>query len=540
MLRSIGGHKVQEFTPTGSLVQTIEFNYNGGTYPGTEYLRDIIVDQDGVISAFNGTFAPFLTRYSSSTGTFTHWSFPGWSLVNNIYMGRIASYKNYVFVNDENTFGGEPKGIVRFDTSNGTAVRFASTGDFADLTVGLDGYLYAVHRDAQALTVYDPVTLDFVRDIPFPAAVLATGFLSMAVDLSGKLYVAGWRGTVFRLSNNGVLEASTETGFDQLTDIEIDESGRLLMSAWGGRVIVGHTSLTGDFKSFLSERVDWASSASAVSFARPHSFPPRGTPTHPPESILGNISTRVRVETNDNALVAGFIISGTQPKKVIIRAIGPSLATTGIAQPLANPTLELYGPSGLIAWNDDWRTDQEAEVVASQVPPSDNKEAAIVATLPAGNAGYTAVVRGADNGTGVGVVEVYDLDPNAESRMVNISTRGLVQTKQDALVAGTIVMGPTPRKVIIRALGPSLGLQDALADPTLELRDGNGVLLEANDDWMNSPNKQAIIDSTIPPADSREAAIVWSLSGNSAPYTAVVRGFNETCGVALVDIYALD
>jgi hypothetical protein len=303
---------------------------------------------------------------------------------------------------------------------------------------------------------------------------------------------------------------------------------------------MGHTSLTGEFKSFLSQRVAGGSSPSAVCFARPHFFPPRETPNHPAESILANISTRVRVETGDNALVAGFIVSGTQPKKVIIRAIGPSLAATGIAQPLANPTLELYGPSGLIARNDDWRTDQEAEIVASALPPSENREAAIVANLPAGNTGYTAVVRGADNGTGVGVVEVYDLDPKSESRMINISTRGLVQTREEVLIAGLIVMGPTPRKVIIRALGPSLAVTGALADPMLELRDGNGALLEANDDWVNSPNKQAIIDSAIPPTDPHEAAIVWSLSGNGAPYTAVVQGTDGSRGIALVEVYALD
>jgi uncharacterized delta-60 repeat protein len=280
----------------------------------------------------------------------------------------------------------------------------------------------------------------------------------------------------------------------------------------------------------------------ATATATPTTAPtasPTPTPTATPGSILANISTRLRVETGDNVLVAGFIINGTQPKKVIVRAIGPSLATAGITQPLANPTLELYGPSGRIAANDDWRSDQETEIIASNVAPADNKEAAIVATLPAGNAAYTAVVRGANDTTGVATVEVYDLDPSAESRMVNISTRGLVHS-QEVLIAGMIVMGPAPRKVIIRALGPSLPVIGALADPTLELRDSNGALLEANDDWMNSPNKQAIIDSAIPPTDPHEAAIVWSLSGNGASYTALVQGYDESGGIALVEVYALD
>ena len=161
--------------------------------------------------------------------------------------------------------------------------------------------------------------------------------------------------------------------------------------------------------------------------------------------------------TGDNVSIGGFIVTGTQPKKVIVRAIGPSLPVTG---KLANPTLELYGPGGvLIASNDDWRSTQEAEIIASTVPPTNDLESAIVATLPASPSGlgYTAVMRGVNNTTGVGLVEVYDLDPTADSKLANISTRGQVLTGNDVMIGGIIVVGTGPQKVIVRAIGPSLG-----------------------------------------------------------------------------------
>jgi CSLREA domain-containing protein len=254
-------------------------------------------------------------------------------------------------------------------------------------------------------------------------------------------------------------------------------------------------------------------------------------------TVLANISTRLLVETGDNVLIGGFIITGTQPKKIIVRAIGPSL---NLAGKLADPILELHGPNGFTTiTNDNWRTDQEAAIMASGVPPTNDLESAIVATLPANGAGYTAIVRGVSNGTGIGVVEAYDLDRLADSKLANISTRGLVQTGDNVLIAGTIVAGNTTQKVIIRALGPSTGVPGAMADPTLELHDGNGAILESNDNWVDSPNKQAIIDSGIPPTDNHESAIVYNFSANNSLYTAILRGVNNSTGVAVVEIYTL-
>ncbi|MEY2511744.1 MAG: hypothetical protein QOE26_2507 [Verrucomicrobiota bacterium] len=255
---------------------------------------------------------------------------------------------------------------------------------------------------------------------------------------------------------------------------------------------------------------------------------------------LANLSTRLKVDTGDNALIGGFIITGTQPKKVIVRAIGPSLPFVG---KLENPTLELHdGTGALLASNDDWMNSSPADkqaIIDSGIPPANDLESAIVRTLPANGAGYTAIVRGANNTTGIGVVEAYDLDRTIDSKLANISTRGLVQTGDNVLIAGTIVTGAAPQMVIIRAIGPSLPFAGKLADPTLELRDGNGGLLQANDNWKDSPYKQTIIDSGIPPTNDLESAIIAGLPGNGANYTAIVRGANNGTGIGLVEVYAL-
>ncbi len=160
------------------------------------------------------------------------------------------------------------------------------------------------------------------------------------------------------------------------------------------------------------------------------------TPTPTPATLLGNISTRLRVETGDNALIGGFIVTGTQSKKVIVRAIGPSLPVSGA---LIDPVLELRDSSGgLVRANDNWRSDQEQEIISTGIPPGNDLESAIVETLPANGAAYTAVVRGANDVTGVGLVEVYDLDHTVDSKLANISTRGIVQTGNDVMIAGTI------------------------------------------------------------------------------------------------------
>jgi hypothetical protein len=247
---------------------------------------------------------------------------------------------------------------------------------------------------------------------------------------------------------------------------------------------------------------------------------------------LANISTRLRVETGDNVLIGGFIVTGAEAKKVIVRAIGPSLPVAG---KLANPTLELYDASGLLLSNDDWKSTQQAEIESTGLQPPNDLESAIVATLPA-NAAYTAIMRGANSTTGVGLIEVYDLDRTVDSKLANISTRGLVQTGDNVMIGGLIVLGADPQNVIVRAIGPSLPLPGKLADPILELHDGNGALVVSNDNWRSDQEAEITATGLLPANDAESAIVRTLMPGN---YTAIVSGKNGTNGIALVEAYAL-
>lgn len=257
-------------------------------------------------------------------------------------------------------------------------------------------------------------------------------------------------------------------------------------------------------------------------------------------ATLKNISTRASVQTNQDVAIGGFIVTGTGQKRVLIRAIGPSLSGQGVSGALADPTLELHAAGGaLIASNDNWKDSQQSEISATGIPPTDNAEAAIVATLNPGN--YTAIMAGKNGGTGVGLVEIYDLDNTLDPKLANISTRGLVQTADNVLIGGFIVGGGTnaSTRVLVRAIGPSLaaqGVSNPLQDPTLELHDANGAILATDDNWKDS--QQAQIGATgIAPTNDAEAAILATTTPGK--YTAIVRGKNDTSGVALVEIYDL-
>lgn len=293
---------------------------------------------------------------------------------------------------------------------------------------------------------------------------------------------------------------------------------------------IGYGSASGNFESVSGNFSMTANSTGTLIGIDP-------SKPNPASAKLLNIATRMRVDTGDNAMIGGFIVTGTAPKKVIIRAIGPALGAAGITGTLQDPTLELVNPDGTSTFNNDWRDTQQDDILATGFQPSDNREAAILATLQPGQ-GYTAVVRGNNNSTGVGLVEVYDLDAAADSQLANISTRGLVQTGDNVMIGGFIVGGDTPAKVIIRAVGPSLeasGVNGVLQDPELEVVDANGASI-INDGWRES--QQADITATgVAPADNREAAIIGTFVPGA--YTAVVRGTSDTTGVASVEAYNL-
>ena len=267
---------------------------------------------------------------------------------------------------------------------------------------------------------------------------------------------------------------------------------------------------------------------------------------------VANISTRGQVGTGDDILISGFVVHrppggpADSTKKVLLRALGPSLTIDGdpLAGRLDDPTLELHDASGaVLATNDDWRSDQEAEIIAAGVAPSSDAEAVLIADLPDGS--YTVQVRGAGGTVGLALTEVYDLEPldpanlPISGRLVNISTRGLVGTGDNPLIGGLIVNGDDAETVIIRAIGPDLAgsIPNALLNPTLELRDGSGVLLASNDNWRD--DQEAEIAATgLAPNDDRDSAILFSLIPGA--YTAIVRGQGDSTGVGLVEVYDLN
>jgi hypothetical protein len=256
---------------------------------------------------------------------------------------------------------------------------------------------------------------------------------------------------------------------------------------------------------------------------------------------LIQLSTRMQVGTGDNVLIGGFIMRGPSAKRLLIRGIGPS---TGLSGALADPVLELHdGTGATIASNNNWSdAANKQEIIDAGLAPVSPNESAILATLPSdpSSISYTAIVRGANNATGIGLVEVYDLDSGPGSTLLNIATRGQVNIDPNALIGGFFLGGTESKRVLVRAIGPSLapfGIPNALADPILELRDGNGTLLDSNDDWGLSPNQAEIQASGLAPTNSKESAVLRVLS--SAPYTAIVRGVNNTSGVGSVEVYQL-
>src|SRR5437016_5088404 len=300
-------------------------------------------------------------------------------------------------------------------------------------------------------------------------------------------------------------------------------------------------SMTSDRESLSNDDIGGAQVMySAASAPTPTPTPiPGGNPT---ASHLANISTRMNVGTGDNVMIGGFIVSGSQSKTVLIRVLGPTLGSLGVVNVLADPMLELHDSRGaVIAANDDWQIgSQVAQINASGYAPKNPNESALIATLAPGS--YTAIVRGYNDTTGIALVEVYELD-SVTTRLSNISTRGFVGTGDNVLIGGLIINGTAPKNLILRAIGPSMAapptsLAGALSDPMLELHDGSGNLVASNDDWGSSPQALAIAATAYRPSNAKESAIMATLTAGS--YTAIVRGVNDSAGIALVEAYDLD
>jgi hypothetical protein len=320
-------------------------------------------------------------------------------------------------------------------------------------------------------------------------------------------------------------------------DPGVDTDGNGLPDAWeytyfGHKGLDPNADSDGDGESNLSEY------RSGTNPADPNSV------VHSARQL--NISTRLRVLTDNNVLIGGFIITGTDPKRVIIRGIGPSLTAFGVPGALANPVLELHDHTGAtITVNDNWKEAPNAsEVMNSGLAPGNDLEAAILQTLVPD--AYTVVLRGVNGATGVGLVEAYDLASGVPSKLANISTRGFVDAGDNVMIGGFIIgaglgnNGSGSERVMVRAIGPSLipfGITNALKDPTLELHDGNGNTIAVNDNWKDSNEAAAMQASGLAPGNDLESAILKVLP--TGAYTAIVRGKANGTGVGLVEAYNL-
>ncbi|MBA3544689.1 MAG: hypothetical protein H0T83_09665 [Chthoniobacterales bacterium] len=416
---------------------------------------------------------PFITLQSDDSGLVTSSSLPTGTPVT----------LNFIVRNRSVQFISEP---VEFPYPN---------GDYAGFSSG--GYLKIF--DEQSLNSFDPSFFqNRLMAFSFNTAVGNRVDLT-AVNILGGYGYAGYIGVE---ADGGVLFYGNVTGtFDTTTEVFIEAPPTVAFTADSG-----------------------------------HDYAPTGFLAR----SLGNISTRGLIGAGSNVMIGGFIVTGTVPKKVLLRVIGPSLTQFGVPDALADPSLELHGSDGaLITSNDNWKQTQQAEVEATGIAPTNDLESAIIATLDPG--AYTAIASSKNGVSGVGLVEVYDLDQTADAQLANISTRGFVGSESHVMIGGFILGGGDgdSAEVVVRALGPSLtpfGVTGALADASLELRNGNGDLIRANDNWKEI--QQTEIEATgLQPAEDLEAAVFETLSPGG--YTAIVTGKDGLTGVALVEIYRL-
>ena len=465
--------------------------------------------------------------------------------INNLGSGPASTAGSALTIfNDASTAGHATITNQAGDFAGGTIFNDSSTGGTARVKVFDNGYL-DIRNHQSGLTIG---SIEGSGDVFLGANDLSMGTRNINTSFSG---VVTGTGSLAKIGS-GVLTL-------QSNDCIANTVGLLLVSS-----SIIKLDFTGPPDVIASLKVNGVPQPPGIyggpMSGAPHILPEfegLGTVEAGPISTLGNISTRAFVETGDNVVIGGFIVQGAEPKRVVIRAIGPELTQYGVPNALANPTLELHDSTGaLIASNDNWvatiiggiiTSDQVAAIRASGYAPGDRRESAMIVNLPPGS--YTAIVRGVNNTTGVALAEVYDLSPAPNSTLGNISTRAFVQTGDNVMIGGVMVQGTQPRRVIVRAIGPELtqyGVPNPLADPTLEMHDSTGALIASNDNWQHtiiggiitSDQVAAIRASGHAPTDPSESAIIATLPPGN--YTAIVRGVNNTTGVALVEVYDLD
>ena len=558
---------VARYNPDGTLDTTFDGDGLVTTDVGPSPFaraRAVAIQPDGgmVVAGTNGQFT--LVRYHSNGGVDTS-GFGSGGKVTTSFGGSFSSAADVVIQADGGIVAGgvadTPEGtdfaLARYDSSGNPDSSFDDDGrlttDFEgqsdginDLALQSDGKLVAGGATAgsdglgrPALARYDltTATLDSTFGTGGKTTTEFAGSASingLAVGIDGKIVAAGVHVLahedprmrpsslfiVTRYEGDGALDESF--GISGIAAVEsfanfsrLENHANAVVVQADGNIIAGGFTDTGSSRDFALLRLLY----------------------DPPARLL-NISTRLRVgTTDDETLIGGFIVTGTQPKKVVLRAIGPSLASRGVQGTLSDPTLELFDSAGnSIAKNDDWMDEPSQDWPDPQFTPEDFQESALVRTLEPGS--YTAIVRGKFGDTGVALVEVYDIGLAADSQLANISSRGLVETGENVLIGG-LILGEATRtaRIVVRAIGPSLqatGLSQTLADPVVDLVDENGATVGSNDNWKDSQRTE--LEATgLQPTNDLEAAVVATLV--PANYTAVVRGKNDATGVGVVEVY---
>lgn len=411
----------------------------------------------------------------------------------------------------------------------------------------LGGYIYGANVGWINLGSYNPANhIQYENNSATDFGVNLIKVDNSTAKLRGYAYGANIGWINFEETGNATIDLATRQlhGFAYAANVgwinlgELDPNVKVVADSIAPGIDTDHNGLADAFEqiNFGHLGVDPNGDPDADGLSNLQEYQMGLDPAFPNERLL-NISTRLSVQTGDNVLIGGFIVTGNAPKRIIVRGLGPSLGAAGVPGAMSDPTLELHDASGLIASNDNWKDSQPTEITNTGIPPSDDREAAIVQTLNPG--AYTAVLAGKDGATGVGLVEAFDLDQSVPSRFANISTRGFVGTDDNVLIGG-FILGPNQGgmpHVVVRAIGPSLsnaGVEGALQDTTLELHDGEGNTIASNDNWKES--QEAEIEATgVPPSDERESAIVARLMPGN--YTGVVRGKDNATGVGLVEVY---
>ncbi len=408
------------------------------------------------------------------------------------------------------------------------------------------GNFFADNVDTTSVTLYSIAGNGNSSSLIGPLAGPDAGFFptgNLAFGPGGKLYF-NYSSDTDNATNSQLYTINTSTG--ALTAVGSGLGTQILVLFYDGTTLYGiDTFITSDIGVYTINTTSGIATRISTVTGLPSEDYFVDTAAASVAQLL-NLSGRQSVLTGDKVLIGGLIITGSQNKHVLARGIGPSLSARGVPGVLSDPMLKVFNSSGtVIATNDNWQTtilggqitsDQSSAIGMSGLSPGDSHESALILDLTPG--GYTAILSGKDNGTGVGLIETYDLDQDAPSSLGNISARGFVGTGENVMIGGFIA-GPTnggSAKVLVRAIGPSLPLSGALADPTLELHDGNGMVIGSNDNWRDT--QQSEIQATgIPPMNDFESALLKTLAPGA--YTVIVRGKNNSTGIGLVEVYAV-